>query len=242
MGLADDIATWIRTTVHDAGAEGVAIGLSGGVDSAVAAALAQRSLPGKVLCAMLPCESDPQDADDARLIAAAIGVETVLIDLTDTFRALKAVLPEGTKLAEANLKPRLRMIALYHLAASHGYLVCGAGNRVELTTGYFTKYGDGGVDLLPLGGLLKSQLRQLARELAIPQRVIDKPPTAGLWPGQTDEGEMGLRYAQLDVALLALDRHDPSGVPAPILSRLRELMRKSAHKRLPPPMFVPKRR
>ena len=240
MGLADDISIWIRTTVHDAGAKGVVIGLSGGIDSAVTAILAQRELPGNVLGAILPCESDPQDAEDARIVATQFNIETVEIDLTETYHALKAVLPEGPRLASINIKPRLRMAALYYLATTRGYLVCGAGNRSELTIGYFTKHGDGGVDLQPIGGLLKAQVRQLARDLHIPQRIIDKPPTAGLWPGQTDEAEMGLRYAQLDVALLALDRHDPSGVPAPILSKVRELMRRSAHKRSAPPIYQPR--
>jgi len=241
MSLADDIAAWIRTVVHDAGAEGTVVGLSGGIDSAVVAALAHRSLPRKVLGAILPCESDPADAEDADIIAATLGIETVHVDLTEAYRALAQVLPDAPREVKANIKPRLRMAALYHLAASHNYLVCGSSNRSELTVGYFTKHGDGGVDLLPIAGLLKTQVRQLARTLDIPQRVIDKPPTAGLWPGQTDEGEMGLRYAQLDVALLALDRRDPSGVPAPILTRVRELMRRSAHKRSLPPMFLPKR-
>ena len=240
MALADEIAGWIRSYVHDAGAEGVVLGLSGGIDSSVAAALAARELPGKVVGAILPCESDPQDAEDARIVASAVGIETVEVDLTDVYRALAALLPEAPRNVCANVKPRLRMIVLYYLAASRNYLVCGASNRSELSVGYFTKYGDGGADILPLGGLLKSQIRQLARSLGIPQRIIAKPPSAGLWAGQTDEGEMGLRYAQLDVALLALDRHDPSGVPAPILSRVRELMRKSAHKRSLPPIFIPR--
>jgi NAD+ synthase len=241
MALADNIAAWIRSIVHDAGAEGVVIGLSGGLDSAAAAAVSQRALPGKVLAALLPCESDPQDAEHARLVASTLGVETIELDLTDGFNALKSILPEAPPLVVANVKPRLRMIALYYLAASRSYLVCGASNRSELAVGYFTKHGDGAADLLPLGGLLKSQVRQLARDLGIPQRVVDKPPSAGLWPGQTDEDEIGMRYAQLDVALLALDRHDPSGVPAPIASRLRELARASAHKRARPPIFEPKR-
>jgi len=240
MALADDIAPWIRSIVRDAGADGVVLGLSGGVDSAVVAALAQRALPDKVLGAILPCESEPRDADDARLVASTLDIETIELDLTPAYRALMAALPEAAPLAAANVKPRLRMCALYYLAASHNYLVCGSGNRSEIAIGYFTKHGDGAADLLPLGGLLKSQVRQLARQLSIPQRIIAKPPTAGLWPGQTDEGEIGLRYAQVDVALLSLDRHDPSGVPAPILSRLRELMRASAHKRSLPPIFRPK--
>ena len=242
MSLADEIADWIRKVVRDAGAKGVVIGLSGGIDSAVAAALAARALPGNVLGVILPCESDPQDAEDARLVASSLGIETTEVDLTGAYRALRQVLPEGPKLAAANIKPRLRMIALYYLAACRSYLVCGSGNRSELAIGYFTKHGDGGVDFLPLGNLLKSQVRKLARDLGIPQRIIDKPPSAGLWPGQTDEAEMGITYQQLDVALLALDRNDPTSVPAPLLDRIQRMMRRAAHKRQPPPVFTPRRR
>jgi len=241
VSLADEIADWIRKIVREAGADGVVIGLSGGIDSSVAAALAARALPGNVLGAILPCESDPQDAEDARLVASSLGIETTKIDLTAGYRALREALPDGPKLAAANIKPRLRMIALYYLAACRGYLVCGSGNRSELAVGYFTKHGDGGVDLLPLGGLLKSQVRKLARDLGLPQRIIDKPPSAGLWPGQTDEDEMGLSYQQLDVALLALDRNDPSSVPAPLLDRIQRMMRRAAHKTTPVPVFKPRR-
>lgn len=242
MSLADEVAGWIRRTVHEAGARGVVIGLSGGVDSSVAAALAARALPGNVLGAILPCESEPQDGEDARLVASALGIETAEIDLTRAYQALRGALPEGPKLAVANIKPRLRMAALYYLAACRSYLVCGSGNRSELAIGYFTKHGDGGVDLLPLGNLLKSQVRRLARDLGLPQRIIDKSPSAGLWPGQTDEEEMGISYQQLDVALLALDRNDPSSVPAPLLDRVQRLMRAAAHKRALPPVFTPRGR
>jgi NAD+ synthase len=101
-------------------------------------------------------------------------------------------------LATANLKPRLRMATLYYYANKLNYLVIGTGNRSELAMGYFTKYGDGGVDLLPLGNLLKTKVRELAKELKVPQEIIDRPPSAGLWHGQTDEGEMGISYAELD--------------------------------------------
>src|SRR5690606_5628013 len=101
-------------------------------------------------------------------------------------------------MAVANLKPRLRMTTVYYVANTRNYLVAGTGNRSELTIGYFTKYGDGGVDLLPIGRLLKAEVRELARELGIPERIITKAPSAGLWAGQTDEGEMGFTYAELE--------------------------------------------
>jgi NAD+ synthase len=241
MPLADDIANWVRTTVRAAGAEGVVIGLSGGIDSSVVAVLAQRALPGHVLGAILPCESQPCDADLARLLASALGIETIELDLTNAYRALVAGLPEASRLVAANVKPRLRMITLYYLAASRRYLVCGASNRSEFSIGYFTKHGDGAADLLPIGGLLKREVRQLAHELRIPQPIIDRPPTAGLWEGQTDEGEIGLTYEQLDAALDAIDRSDTAHIPPATLTRVRTLIELSVHKRSIPPIFRPSR-
>ena len=239
MPLADDIAAWIRKVVADAGAQGVVIGLSGGIDSAVVAGLAHRALEGKVLGAILPCESAPCDAELGRVVAAKFRIETTEVDLTAAYLALTAALPGAPAMVRANIKPRLRMIALHYLAAARHYLVCGAGNRSELTIGYFTKFGDGGVDLLPIGGLLKCQVRELAQQLDVPQAVIARPPTAGLWPGQTDEAEMGLLYPELDAAIQAMDRGDTSGVPPEILDRVQRLKAASAHKRAVPPIFVP---
>jgi len=239
MPLADAIAAWIRNIVHEAGAEGVVIGLSGGLDSAVVVGLAHRALPGKVLGAILPCESDPRDAELARTVAAKFRIETIEVDLTAAYLALTAALPPAPALARANVKPRLRMLTLYYLASARHYLVCGAGNRSELTIGYFTKFGDGGVDLLPIGGLLKGQVRELAQQLGVPQPIIDRPPTAGLWAGQTDEGEMGLLYPELDAAIQAMDHGDSSGVPPEILARVERMKAASAHKRALPPIFLP---
>lgn len=131
-------------------------------------------------------------------------------------------------LAAANLKPRLRMVTLYFFANSLNYLVVGTGNRSELTVGYFTKYGDGGVDLLPLGGLVKAQVRELAEHLGVPRRVIDKPPSAGLWQGQTDEGELGTTYSELDRFIL-------QGVAAgAVKAKIERMSRAAAHKLRPP--------
>jgi NAD+ synthase len=131
----------------------------------------------------------------------------------------------------ANIKPRLRMATLYFVANSLNYLVAGTGNRSELTIGYFTKYGDGGVDLLPIGHLLKSDVRSLARELGIPQSIIDKAPSAGLWIGQTDEEEMGFTYADLENYLTG----GPDGVSPALAMRLERMIRATEHKRASPP-------
>lgn len=224
---AGRLAAWISRQVEEAGARGTVVGISGGVDSAVAAALCQRACPGKAYGLILPCESDPRDIADARLVAERVGIEWLTISLEEPYRALRQALPDGAvpRLALANLKPRLRMIALYYFANARHLLVVGTGNRSEIHVGYFTKYGDAGVDLLPLAGLVKEQVRQLARYLGIPESIINKPPTAGLWPGQTDEGEMGISYAELDRYLLT-GQADPD-----VRTRIEQLHRASAHKR-----------
>ena len=127
----------------------------------------------------------------------------------------------------ANVKPRLRMATLYFVANSLNYLVAGTGNRAELTIGYFTKYGDGGVDVLPIGDLLKSEVRALARELGVPQPILDKAPSAGLWLGQTDEEEMGFTYAELERYLTG----GPDAVAPALALRLERMIRATDHKR-----------
>ncbi len=241
------LQAWIADQVYEAGAAGVVVGLSGGIDSAVTAALSARALPGKVLGVIMPCRSDPRDLEDARLVAATLGIAVATVDLSSVYdellsdlRTAMATLPHedaagqghagSMRLAEANLKPRLRMASLYYFANAYNYLVAGTGNRSELAVGYFTKYGDGGVDILPIGHLVKHQVRALARVLAIPERIIARPPSAGLWAGQTDEGEMGFTYAELDRYLL---RGEGS---AALRQRVESMQRQSRHKKVPPPI------
>jgi NAD+ synthase len=131
------------------------------------------------------------------------------------------------------------MIAWYYLAQAHSYLVLGAGNKTEIAVGYFTKYGDGGADLLPLGDLYKTQVWELARELGVPQEVVERAPTAGLWPGQTDEGEMGITYRKLDRVLAAIAAGNTSGVDRATLDKVEGMIARSAHKRALPPIFQP---
>ncbi len=231
MELADKIVGWIREQVEESGAQGLVLGLSGGLDSATTAALAKRALDDKVLGLLMPCHSNPGDEENARLVAETFGIEIERVDLGPVYDQLMAALPSGNELARANLKPRLRMLTLYYFANSLDYLVVGTGNKSELMVGYFTKYGDGGVDILPLGGLLKSEVRELARALEVPAEVIDKAPSAGLWPGQTDEGEMGITYDELDAALVALESGQTAGVPAENLEKVKAMHAASEHKR-----------
>jgi NAD+ synthase len=246
MSRAESIATWLRERAHAAGARGFVVGLSGGIDSALVTALCHRAIPQRVVGVLLPCYSHPQDEADARLAAKAAEVPAVTVNLDAAFDALTTSLHAAIKglptspgvvdikqqMPEANIKPRLRMASLYFIANSLNYLVAGTGNRSELYLGYFTKYGDGGVDVLPIGGLLKSEVVAMARELGVPASIIDKPPTAGLWMGQTDEAEMGFSYDMLEAYITK----GASAVPAQVAARIEQLRSTSDHKRATPPV------
>ncbi len=232
--LAEHLTDWIRAEVTAGGGCGAVFGLSGGIDSAVVAALAKQAFPHHTLGVVMPCHSDPRDAEDGALVAHHYGVPSATVDLGPVYDLLlqqlagsSSDLPES-RLATANLKPRLRMTTLYAFANQLGYRVLGTGNRSELAVGYFTKYGDGGADLLPLGSLVKSEVRDLARSLDVPARIITKPPSAGLWADQTDEAEMGLTYEELDAYLL-------TGVASPaVKARVDAMIADSEHKRALP--------
>jgi len=221
-----------------AGARGFVVGLSGGIDSAVVARLTQLAAPGNVVAAILPCHSDPQDERDAAAVAAHFSLPTVRIDLGPTYDELAGAVQPAVSAAQrgrgplANMKPRLRMTTLYYLANAMNYLVAGTGNRSELAIGYFTKYGDGGCDLLPLGRLVKREVRELAKDLNVPQAIIDRTPGAGLWLGQTDEEEMGFTYADLERYL----DDGAQGVSPALAMKIERLMRASEHKRALPPI------
>lgn len=234
--VIDFIRSWIERVVSSSGAGGAVLGMSGGIDSAVCAALLKLALGAeRVVTVSMPCRSLALDEEHARLASDALGVKMLTLDLSEIYRhycrALEGIVVPSD-IAAANIKPRLRMITLYAVAQTMGYLVCGTGNKDELTVGYFTKYGDGGCDFMPLADLTKGEVRAVARELRVPQVLIDKAPSAGLWEGQTDEKEMGLTYAALDAYV--------SGEPLDEKSR-REIERRkkaSEHKRTMPPACI----
>jgi NAD+ synthase len=237
--LAEHLTEWIRAEVTAGDGRGAVFGLSGGIDSAVVAALAKQAFPHHSLGVVLPCHSDPRDAEDGALVAHHFGVPSATVDLGPVYDLLleqlagsSGDLPES-RLATANLKPRLRMTALYAFANQLGYRVLGTGNRSELAVGYFTKYGDGGADLLPLGGLVKSEVRDLARGLGVPERIMTKPPSAGLWADQTDEAEMGLTYEELDAYLL-------TGAASPAVKAKVDAMNAASEHKRALPRIAPK--
>ena len=243
----DSIVAWLRGKLKEAGSRGFVVGLSGGIDSAVVVRLCQMAAPGAVVGVVMPCHSDPRDEADAVLVANHFKVPAIRVDLAPSFDTLTAALqqaiaqlpqeispavPNGStdikaRVPLANVKPRLRMATLYYIANTLNYLVAGTGNRSELSIGYFTKYGDGGVDLLPIGNLLKSDVRAAARDLGVPSPVIEKAPSAGLWLGQTDEDEMGFTYADLENYLTA----GPGAISPALGMRIERLARASEHKR-----------
>lgn len=230
--------------VARAGATGVVLGVSGGLDSAVVAALAVDVFGAERVTALLmpAVDSDAQDEADGQLICRHLGLQPTLAPLGDAPERLVGDLDPAVL---GNVKARLRMTRLYAEAQSRGALVAGTGNKSELLIGYFTKHGDGGSDLLPIGDLYKSQVKTLARHLGIPPAIIEKPPSAGLRPGQTDEGDLGLSYERLDAILKGIELNQSAdsivrrtGESAADVARIAQMVRKSEHKRRPP--LVPK--
>lgn len=259
--LRAHLVPWISTRVEEARLRGAIFGLSGGIDSAVVCGLAAEALgPERCLGLLLPIESAEEDARLGAAVADRFRVPSLTVELTGPFQELLQTLSRhreaaarlgggsvdaesgtspgdshsGEALARINLKPRLRMTAIYYFANLLGYLVLGTGNRAELTVGYFTKWGDGAADAFPLGDLVKEEVRGLARLLDVPAEVVDRPPTAGLAPGQTDEGELGVSYAQLDRWILTGSSGD---VAADELIERR--VRLADHKRRPAPIAHP---
>lgn len=233
--IANFLERWLADSLASAGAKGAVLGLSGGVDSAALAALLRRICPrGKLLAVIMPCHSMPVDEAHARLVSDALDIPVEKIDLSGAFDCCVAAMEAGTgelsSLAKANVKPRLRMTALYAVAQSRNFLVCGSSNRDEMMFGYFTKYGDSGVDLLPFGDLLKGEVFALAKYLGVPDAIVGKPPSAGLWDGQTDESEMGVRYSELD-RFIATGEGDPA-----LCERIKAAFEGSEHKRKMPPV------
>jgi NAD+ synthase len=232
--LANKLTDWMRERVLAARKAGVVLGLSGGIDSSVVAALCKRAFPDTTLAVIMPCHSVETDIEYAKAVAQKYRIYTETVDLAPIFDSFLQTLPsfngrqDNEKLTQANIKPRLRMITLYYLASQFGYLVVGTGNRSELSTGYFTKYGDGGVDIMPLANLVKQQVRELAAYLDIPKEIIRKPPSGGLWEGQTDEGELGITYNDLDRYLTTGESPDA------LKQRIESLNAASAHKRAMP--------
>jgi len=248
--VAAELSGFIGNRVEQAGARGGVLGLSGGLDSTVVAFLAVRALqPDRVWPFILPYRtSDAASVKDAELVAGKLGLAATVIDVTPQTDAYFRAVGEQTPLRVGNKVARERMSILYDHAKAKGGLVIGTGNRTERLLGYTTLWGDMACDLAPLGGLFKTQVRALGEALGVPRKIIRKVPTADLWPGQTDEGELDISYETADVLLhLIVDRRAPErrivalGYDRADIRRIRQLMRASTHKRrLPPTPSPPK--
>ena len=236
------IVKFIKDQVNDAGAYGVVLGMSGGLDSSVCATLCVKAL-GKenVTALIMPADgSTPVDMGDAQELARKLGIGYKVIPLTNALHQLTKNL-RHEHLAYANMAPRIRMALMYYHANMANYLVIGCGNKSELMTGYFTKFGDGGCDIMPIGELYKTEVMKLAQHLELPEGIINKAPSANLWPGQTDEQELGMSYAELDKILPQLKEKDAAiskktGIGKNKIAQIKELVERSAHKRNLPPI------
>ena len=229
---SERIAAWMRQRLVASGSRGFILGLSGGLDSAVALRLSQLAAPSATIAAILPCHSDPKDAENAELVASHFSATTVRMDLSTSYDALLATLQPGLESAPklsrpappaapaaervllANVKPRLRMTTLYFLAEGLNYLVVGTGNRSSLAIGAFTKHGDGSADLFPLGRLAEGEVRAMASELGVPAPILNRAQSA-------DEEEMGFRYEELERYL----DEGPQAVSPALAMKIERLIR-----------------
>ena len=238
--VASILRGFIRDEVRKVGFERVVLGLSGGIDSAVVAALAAEALgPEAVLAVMMPYRaSSPRSLEDARAVAAHCGLDPLLVDITPQIDAYFAGQPDADRARRGNKMARERMTVLYDLSQAHRALVLGTSNKTELLLGYGTVFGDLAHALNPIGDLYKTQVWSLARHLGLPAAVIDKPPSADLWEGQSDEDELGFTYADADLLLYRLvdERHTAAEVVAaghaqPLVDVVLRRVRENQYKR-----------
>lgn len=245
------ISGFIKQKLQESKTEGLVVGLSGGLDSATAAYISAETVDkDKILALIMPSVTTaPEDVEDALTVAGNLQIKKEIIPIDNLIEQFSDLLVQSNtkdqiKLAKANLNARIRMTILYYHANSMNRLVLGTGNKSELLVGYFTKYGDGGVDILPLGDLYKTDVARIATYLEVPDKILNKPPTAGLWYGQTDEKELGIKYQLLDkiLYLLADENLHPLGVAEHLeiseeeVLRIKTMMKSAEHKLVPPPL------
>lgn len=234
------ITNWLKEQVENTRTKGMVLGLSGGLDSAVVAHLMEQACPGQALAVIMPIQSNPNDLADAKKVIETSGIRHVTVDLTATHDMMYKEIVQTVsaqeewyeakrRIADANLRARLRMSTLYTIATNFEYLVVGTDNAAEWHTGYFTKYGDGGVDIQPIIDLRKEEVFEMASVLGVPSSIIEKKPSADLWVGQTDEEELGTTYAYIDQYLRG------ETIPEADQKVIERLHAQTSHKRNIPP-------
>lgn len=232
------VEKFLKDKLEETHMSGYVLGISGGIDSSLVAAIANKVCKDKLLCLILPCESMKEDEEDALKLVKHLNLNYLTIDLTKAYLSLKEEVENklGKSLdlmSKSNMKVRLRMVTLYALASFKHYLVLGTDNKDERYLGYFTKYGDGAADLLPIVHLTKKEVKEAAYLYGLPKELVERVPSAGLFKGQSDEGEMGVTYEAVDKFLLG------EKIEAKNLKIIERLHRISEHKREDIPMAPP---
>lgn len=245
-GLARKILTgFIRSEIQRAGFTRAVLGLSGGVDSALSCFLAAEALgPENVLAVRMPyTTSSPASYEDAQKVLDATGVQSITFPITQVVEPMLAVIPASENVRRGNVMARARMIVLYDFSASTHSLVVGTSNKTEILLGYSTQWGDSAAAINPLGDLYKFQVRQLAAAIGVPQVILDKAPSADLWPGQTDEGELGFSYDDADRLLFRLvdQRYSledclDAGFDEKFVREVMRRLQRNHYKRIMPPI------
>ena len=245
------IRRFIKEYVENAGADGIVLGMSGGIDSGTVAAISSLAIGGsRVTGLMLPEKEtyNSKDIDDARVVAEKFGLETQVCEITPALEGFYETIPifdQADKLSKGNIKARTRMIYLYYYANKLNKIVCGSSDKSETMMGYFTKWGDVAADISPLMDLYKTQVRKLAEHMGIPPELAAKPSTPALWPNQLAETELGIKYETLDLILFGLERFMTTeeiaqqlSVEKPLVEKVKSRWLAVEHKRRLP--LVPK--
>jgi NAD+ synthase len=244
--VVDKVHRFLQNKLEETGAEGYVIGVSGGLDSAVGAKLAVDAVGSEnVYGWVMPGgPSDPENMEDARQLCDKLDLNYREADIEEVVNDFTETAPISTgEAAEGNTRARVRMVYEYMDANENDLLVLGAGNKTEIKIGYFTKHGDGAVDVRPIADLYKTEVKELAEHIGLDQKFIEKQPTAGLWEGQTDEGELGATYSKIDTIMKHIiekdldiaEISDKTGIEESEVERFKQLYEKSKHKRQQPP-------